>query len=472
MVDADDSAINRTDSLKSCYVRDRVKINLGDMRPCAHTRFITQVFKHPEAYEPFSYQGCAMNELLSISARHCLPQKPPSVQFVTHMNATLLRLYQKLGSPRFEPLTFDALLALKSQHVRKRFERYRATWDREIEPRDALIKSFIKFERYGPSSEGKPPRLIQYRNPGFTARLSSYYTQIEHALWKPIRSLNRGARLFAKGRNSRQRAQDLAKLADGISNPMYLLLDHSKFDSRVHVDHLQSSHRFYNLFFKDRVLSRLMRMTLRNKCVSRGGLFYTQEGRRMSGDADTALGNCVVNYAVISYILDGIDHKSYIDGDDSVICFSKADLERVQTAFLSRRSDTGMESTLEYVSKLSDVEFCQSKPIRTRFGPALARNPAKAMASMCYTLGPQRDNAYYRTVGYGELHSSSGVPLIYEAAEDLMELNPGRTRVTALDYRHRVDLKSPIRRPDDVGNAYFLKSWAPISVPRSRILVS
>jgi len=358
---------------------------------------------------------------------------------------------------------FDELLSGKSAHVRKRFAKYRDDWNQDIEKKDSLIKGFVKYERYWDTdvAAGKAPRMIQCRNPKFTARFSSYTTVIEHLLWwfKPWA----GLRCFAKGRNTQQRAADIVKHWNHHKNTAALMVDHSKFDSRIGLKHLKMCHRFYNMFFNCSVLRKLCRMQLVNRCITAGGLFYIQEGRRMSGDADTALGNCLVNYTVLQYLLQGTSCTFYLDGDDSVIFGPRDEIALLQERLDSTMLECGMISTHSVAYKLSDVEFCQGKPIRCDDGVTLMRNPAKAVSSLLSQLGVEHKADIRSSIGLGEMHSSSQCPGIYEVARSIWD-EYGRAVGISPEYRHRVDFKMSPKKPTTLSRVYGAKAWGPLCV--------
>lgn len=443
---------------------DGVRFDVSRARlECTHKRKLIEAVQHPLRQERFAFHNCAPNELDSLLRRHVIPQEEPSQEFIDFAENELKQMYYGLGAPILEPMNAEELLKTRSAHVRKRWAKVASQAEsQEFRKSEALVKTFIKYEKYGMDhlAINKPPRAIQARGPLYTYRLAQYLVPIEHRMWNWKPKSNFGLRVFAKGRNAQQRANDLAKM-ELWSDTVFICVDHSKFDSRVHAKHLKISHGFNSRFFRGSrrsYLKRLMRCQLANKCITSNGIFYSVEGRRMSGDIDTAKGNCEINYTVLRYILRNIPSAIYLDGDDSVIAvpaaFADEVVRRVQTT-----KDTGMQSTVEVVKDLHHVEFCQSKPIRSNGKLMMMRNPIKAVSNMCFLMDEPPEGIATRlaSVGTGEMHSSTGCPVIYPFAKALSAL--GTVNPEYYEYRHKLNLSLPPKEPDDQARADAWFAW-------------
>lgn len=439
-----------------------------------HTKYLLRFMDHPLAVERYALQSCSTNELVGLIKRHLVDQKPVSDEFVKFSRALYKSVWNELGRPIFTPLTFDELYSKKSTHVKKRFRTHRVKIEEhDVRKSDAFVRAFVKFERYDATDELKPPRMIQFRPPHFTARLSKFYTPIEDAMWAFKPKSNFGLRPFAKSRSMKQRAKDLFKMKLWPKTS-FLLLDHSKYDSRITAMHLKLNHRFSQLFYvgEDRnLLAKLQAMTVNNRGRTMSGIEYFCKGRRMSGDADTGKGNSEINYTIIQFCLRDIPHAVYIDGDDSVISFPTEYCEHLKKVLDSRLAQTGMVSTYSIVHKFSDVEFCQSKPIFTNGSWMLARNPIRAISNLCYTLKPVATKNYITTIGVGEMHACSGVPLLYDVAKQMSEVG-GQFDYNYLEYRHRVDWSVQPKPPNEEAYATMWLAWdlPPSSCVRAVVL--
>lgn len=430
---------------------------------CDHKREMSLVVDHPLREERFAFHKCVVNELDSLLRRHVIDQISPSASYIAFARKELLTFYHTLGSPTLSPLDPEALIATRSSHVQKRWRRIAEQAMGTLFRRgEALVKTFIKYEKYGVDvlMSGKPPRAIQARGPLFTFRLARYLVPIEHLMWNWRPASNYHLRVFAKGRNARQRAADIRRM-ELWSDTKFVLVDHSKFDSRIHTEHLKLSHYFNSLFYRgtDRAeLRNLMDCQLKNRCVTERGVFYEVDGRRMSGDIDTAKGNCEINYTVLRYLLRGIPSCIYLDGDDSVIAVPAKYVEQVVSAVKTCR-DTGMESTVEVAQHFHQVEFCQSKPIFTNGAWTLMRNPIKAISNMCLMMRQPIEGVKERlaTLGVGEMHASSGCPAIYPMAKKLAGL--GKVNAAHFEYRHKLNKAIRPMEPDDDARATAWMAW-------------
>jgi hypothetical protein len=262
---------------------------------------------------------------------------------------------------------------------------------------------FIKFEKKEDPS--KPPRAIQYRATPYTARLAKYIIPIEKHLYEGFDHFTHGYRFIAKGLNAIGRGELIAKMYAHYERPYVYLIDHSKFDSAVNKDLLRLEHWFYNSIFKDSFLRYLLKQQEKNIGRSRNGIFYRCEARRMSGDANTALGNCLINYAILRSKF-GKKAIIILDGDDSVVFMP----HHVTVDF----SDTGMVSKVNVVRFLTEIEFCQSMPVYYGNVCVMCREPIRAVNRALYKLGTMPPNwrDYMATIGIGEGLCSPGMPIL------------------------------------------------------------
>lgn len=198
-----------------------------------------------------------------------------------------------------------------------------------------------------------------------------------------------------------------------------MLLDHSKFDSTVTVEHLRLIHRVYMRAFKSAELARLLRCQINNKCRTMGGIRYNVKGTRMSGDFDTALGNTLLNYIVIKDVMEksGVKFRLLVDGDDSVVVLERSDVEKVQ---LNIFAEWGFETKCAVVNEIHKVEYCQHWYVDAPV-PFFSRHPAKVISSYAMTLINYMGRGFekhFRGCMMGEAHISKGVPIIGPLCEE------------------------------------------------------
>lgn len=277
----------------------------------------------------------------------------------------------------------------------------------------STIKCFIKPDKI-PADEirDKAPRLIQFRTPEFNLMIAAFLKPYEHELYETLKS-NVGLRVVAKGLNNVQRAANIVEAAACFHRPVFLLLDHSKFDAHVTTEHLEWIHRQYYRTTKSKVLRYMMRFTLKNRGYTKNNIKYTCDAGRMSGDYDTALGNSMLNYVVLQKFVWGFKSHIFLDGDDSVVIVEKSDVDQIMQGF-DHFAYCGFKTECSVVHELHHVEFCRSRLLPSD-PPRFARDPIRALSN--YSVS-EKDYAgdsrlrYLAGIGQGELAASCGVPVL------------------------------------------------------------
>lgn len=207
---------------------------------------------------------------------------------------------------------------------------------------------------------------------------------------------------------------------------MAIGLDASRFDQHVSVQALEWEHSVYNRLFRSDELRDLLKWQLKNTGFARandGMIKYTVEGGRMSGDMNTALGNCLIMCAMVwSYMQTKLGptgkpiHFEFIDnGDDVVLFLEKRDLHRIED-LAEWFGEMGFEMKIEEpVYEIEEIEFCQMHPIEVEPGVyTMVRTYPNAIAKDCICMNPQNFRQWLYAVGECGLAITSGVP-VYEA---------------------------------------------------------
>jgi len=317
----------------------------------------------------------------------------------------------------------------------------------DLKPAHSKVNLFIKFEKK--DDPNKAPRAIQFRATPFTARLAKYIVPIEKAISKPVIGENSGFPFVAKGYNSLERGEILYNMWNAVKKPVAYLIDHSKFDSCVNIDLLKMEHKFYQLIFKgDKFLKHLLDQQLRNYGRTRNGIKYWCEGRRMSGDPNTACGNCVINYAILRQAF-GPNALIFVDGDDSVVITDGE--QRVDL------HGSGMDSKINIVKQFNKIEFCQCQPVLTPYGWLMCREPMRALNRACYIMGkvPSNLRDYLATIGMGEGMCSPYMPIISVLAEKFRSYN-GSYKWYFTEYRpNAMSVGKGYHPPCDISRVSF-----------------
>jgi hypothetical protein len=306
--------------------------------------------------------------------------------------------------------------------------------------RDAKIKMFVKFEKLCPDKVDPDPRAIQFRHPKYCVAVGRYLKPIEHALYR-MRGDGKdlpATRLIGKGLSQRERAVLLKSKLELFENPVIMSLDASRFDQHVSRELLRIEHWMYLQCIPSDEFARLLSWQLDNMGVSSRGIRYRTKGKRMSGDMNTALGNCLLMVLMVSTFMRGRKYDILDDGDDCLLVVEHYDAqwvkENVHAAFL----EYGMEIKIENVAhSLEEVEWCQCKPIEYAPGEhKFVRNPRKVFAALggAKYLEPSRKARarLVNTIGLCELVLNLGVPVLQEYALALMR-NAGTDAVLQFD---------------------------------------
>lgn len=306
-----------------------------------------------------------------------------------------------------------------------------------LRKRHARVTMFVKPDKINTVAKENPdPRPIQFRAPEYCVELASYLKPLEHALYglrMTHPNLKGKTRLVGKGLNQRDRAILLEAKMKEFASPVVVSLDMSRFDLHVSRELLQVEHEVYlNRFRHDRKLARLLRWQLDNEGSSKEGVRYKTHGRRMSGDMNTALGNCILMIVMVIDMLaeGGVVGQILDDGDDCLVVLNLPDLDKfLRVAALASRY--GMTVKVENVAFcMEDVEWCQSRPILTVLGWKFVRNPWKIfntslLGTKWLRMTEKQRLAHLRAIGDCELILNRGVPVLQAYACALIRNSKG-----------------------------------------------
>lgn len=386
-----------------------------------------------EGYQVATHTSCTCNELRALTERHlitrgtkfdlpyfrkqCFDVEVPFVEpigkleFIKHYSGAKRRSYANAYHTLQQVVSYDAI---------------------------SRIKMFVKPDKY-PRGEivSKAPRAIQYRAPEFNMLVGRFLKPYEEAYYSSTNSPI-GLRMIAKGMNNHQRAANIVEASTYFSNPVYLLLDHSKFDSCVNEYFLKWEHRQYNKQFKNGFLRFLLSKCIVNRCKSVNGVKYQVKGTRMSGDYATALGNCLVNHLLLSSWLKNIKHHILLDGDDSVVICERDDLLSLMQTF-GHFARMGFDTKCDIVYDINDVEFCRARlfPIDP---PIFARPYERVLAHWNVANHHVDDSMLARHcagLGLGELACNAGVPILGPLSRALANILPkGKTPLLQDKYKY------------------------------------
>lgn len=394
-----------------------------------HRRTLVRVasLAHLGLHQPTVHYDCAENQIRSLVGRVAgvVPHPTPD-------GLKLLRRAANILSRNIPPTTANELYDMPARYSGNKRARYQDACDAftmsGITKRDAGVKMFVKPERFNPEAKRNPdPRAIQFRNGKYCVALAQYLHPIEHHIYE-IDCASQGvpkSRNVAKGLNSCARAELMLAKSEHFDDPVYIMYDAARFDKHVALELLQIEHAVYLRSNPDAYFRILLSWQLVNLCFSNLGLVYRVRGRRMSGDMNTAVGNCILMLimliAIFTLILD-IKWDCCDDGDDVVVIVERKDFCRVESVVAPTFLTFGMEIKVDQVcSDLHEVVFCQSSIIEYRPSKLkFVRDWRKVMSNaLCGVRHWTSDTYRIRTmhaIGTCELVLNLGVPLLQEFA--------------------------------------------------------
>lgn len=367
------------------------------------------------------------------------PPEPNRGIFTQKLNDFKLNVVRRVGL--VHKLGYKAFVALYSGSQNKRYQR--AVDSLAVAPisqADAKIDAFIKpdkvfstesvhvtTENESFSVEGKEdavPRGISPRSPRYNVELGRFLRPLEHVIYKVIGKIY-GGKTISKGRNAVEQATDLKDCFDSFSDPVAVGLDASRFDQHVSEQALRYEHQFYtSIFSNDKLLKWLLKLQLRNNItflVRDGRVKIKTIGKRMSGDMNTGLGNCILMCAMVwSYARErNIRVRLYNNGDDCVVVMEKRDLITFNNGLREWFLEFGFNMKVERaVDVFEQIEFCQTKPVWNGNEYVMCRTFPNCIEKDQVSLLPiDSDKAmlnYFIDLGNCGQALASGIPILSE----------------------------------------------------------
>lgn len=377
----------------------------------------------PGVFRPFFHHDCQCNQLRAVVGRVAGPVVKPSER-----GLELLRTAAKaLG--RTIPLTSaNSLFDMPKRYSGAKRARYEAAVDAlcrfGLFAKDSFCSMFVKGERIDGEAKVCPdPRAIQFRGAKYCVALAAYLHPIEHFLYNTC-AASRGVpktRNIAKGLNSVDRAELLNTKLSYFQSPVVLSIDASRFDKHVSLELLQIEHGVYLMSNAHAVFAMLLAMQLVNTIFSSTGIKYKVRGRRMSGDMNTACGNCVLMLVMLMAYCHKLNLKRWDcldDGDDCLLIVEACDVGRVQSSLAAEFLEFGMEMKVEApVTSLFQVVFCQSSVVeygiqRFKFVRDYRSVISKALCGLRHWHDPHYRKKVLRAIGTCELVLNLSVPVL------------------------------------------------------------
>lgn len=413
----------------------------------------------PLADQYYVQNDCQHNQYLAACNRVACEWPVPHQDAIEGVHKVLRYLTDRMA--RYSPVPFEIWGAKYTGMKRQRYLRaVDSLYERPLTKKDSRIQAFVKLEKL--TDPAKDPRMIQARGARFNVVLGNYLKSFEHDLYHLRGSRNSryfpSGRLIVKGMNNAARAALIEKHWYSLKKPVQLSLDCSRFDGHVHLSSLKLEHKFYmTLMNHPKELQRLLAWQCNNVCFTKSGLVYKVEGRRMSGDMNTALGNCVLMVLMMAYAMDRLglkptDWRMADDGDDCCIMVEEEHSELVQNGLRDIFLELGHNLKVEGVAReLERVTLCSGRPIRIGGVRTMILHPARAIGKSrvgIKTRDPKFLRDYVHTVGVCQLALYSGVPVLQAHALALKRASNKMLRDVPGAYLYRLAF---MERPDLVG---------------------
>lgn len=441
----------------------------------------------PIVYPVFAHHDCTHNQIISIHNRVCgqtLYQPVPAKM------RKLRRFMRRVGKGLGFTKVWELDRVVQHYHGPKR-RRYGEAADKlranGITKRDSWVKMFIKCEKikFQRSKPNPDPRAIQYRDPVYAVSLATYLKPIEERVYLMKGNRINGlppTRVIGKGLNQVQRASLLRRKWNRFRKPVCFPLDASRFDQHITDDHLRCEHALYLAMNSSRTFATLLSWQLRNTVVTSRGIRYKTKGKRMSGDMNTAVGNCVLMVCMLALYFQecGVEWDCLDDGDDILLIIEQDDVERVMGGLEAHFRDLGMNMKVEPPSTTFEgIEWCQSRPVCVDGVWTFVRRPDKVLSGAlvgnkwAQMKSVRSRRALANTIGLCEAILNAGVPVLSHFAQAIVR-NADTPRQSKMEqseqllYRVRKELgksslaKIPVvaaRQPSDATRLSFFKAF-------------
>ena len=327
--------------------------------------------------------------------------------------------------------------------ARKRAEMQDALLSLEAEPldkADAVRSIFVKVEKSGfigilgmilsapRHIVGGKPRYLAATGPSIWAignRLKEVFDESDVMYY--------GARTAESC--GRALSNQIERLG-GLDNVFFVKGDASRMDAHVHRGTLKKEERLFGQMGATPVCL-LAIHSQKAICYTVGGLRLVIEGRRVTGDARTSVGNtlemafivwaCLVVVLVVATLEN--DFGELLQGDDSVAVIAR---QHYSEGFSKNMTDVavrlGYRMKFETTLYLEEVEFCSRLFWPTADGLVLGAKIGRWLAKAGYMFKSADTLADYRSQMIGHLQDNWFVPLVSDYCRRVIELIPKSSR--------------------------------------------
>jgi len=343
------------------------------------------------------------------------------VQPTVDLSQRLSTFSRRVKSFEVPALTREEFVASYKGRQNARYQRaLDSLYSCPLQGRDARVATFVKAEKINFTDKPDPaPRVIQPRDPRFNVEFGKFIKPMEHKIYRALGRLYKYP-CVAKGFNAYETGNIMAQKWALFKTPVGVGLDASRFDQHVSREALKWTHRYYRRYCRSPEFAGLCSMMLDNvgfASAKDGAIKYRISRGRMSGDMDTALGNCVLMVAMCySYCTDkGIRHELFDNGDDVVIIMEGDDLAKFSDGLVEWFAELGFKMKVERpVHTLEQLEFCQTHPVFDGAQWRMVRGINALSKDLVCVKGPDEFLPWVYAIGECGLALTDGIPVFAE----------------------------------------------------------
>lgn len=402
--------------------------------------------------------------------RQCLPPQPAEGFVQSEMKGFTKRLLHAVR--RVPTMSTEQFVDTYVGAKRKMYEATARNLEfNPVTRKDAYIMPFIKDEKTNLTRKDDPcPRIIQPRSARFNVAIGVHLKPMEKPIFRGIAAVF-GSTTVMKGLNASERGIVLADKWNRFTSPVAIMLDAKRFDQHVSRDIIDWEHRVEESIAIGRCeLRKLNGYRKINTCFIRTetkGYRYDLNGVRMSGDMDTALGNCLtmcgMTYSFMARL--SLSKFEYMnDGDDGVLIVERRDADMVLANFKDYFLEFGFTMKLEGVcSTIEHVEFCQARPIFDGENYRFVRDPRVCLGKDSLSLktistvdGMQK---LRNSIGWCGLSLAGDMPIFGEFYKSMITgPEQARSFTTGMEFLSR-GMKPKFTPPTDESRLSFYLAY-------------
>lgn len=384
----------------------------------------------PDVVRVAVHADCKHSEWASLVHRHLRPVNPPTttaVKGLRRLARALVTRIRRRTIVDFNPWKYEEVVAGYTGAKKKRYQRALESLrdDGGVTTEDARVEAFVKAEKRNLSNL-KQPRCIQFRTYRYALSLMVYLKPVCAAMdhiKSNTNTMGRRTRVFPVGMNQHQLAELLIRKAEAIDDCVVIPLDVSGFDYRVSRQQLLVEHSVYNSLYRgDPELQRLLAMQLCNQGRTKHGIKYWCDGRRMSGDANTSLGNRTLMYLMLTLAMELVPcaYELIVDGDDAIIFVGSKYEAAARSALMTTFTNCGHVLVAEDSCTIMDAVYHRSKIVWGAKGWTMVRDPwlvmGTAFAGHTHYHEKRGGLKAMKTIAQGLLVLHLGVPVLQSFA--------------------------------------------------------